>query len=131
MKQIHVVGAVMIHDGAVLAAQRSHTMSLPKLWEFPGGKIEEGESPQDALVREVREELTCHVSIGERLETTTHEYDFGVVTLTTFYAVIVDGDPRPTEHAELRWIPIGDLRSVVWAPADLPAVYRLLGEYAA
>ncbi|MDQ0643770.1 (deoxy)nucleoside triphosphate pyrophosphohydrolase [Microbacterium murale] len=126
-KQINVVGAVLIRDGAALAAQRSRTMSLPGLWEFPGGKVEFGETPQDALAREIQEELLCTVSVGERVEATTHEYEFGVVTLTTYYATIVDGDPRLTEHADLRWIPLTDLYSVDWAPADIPTVDRILG----
>lgn len=130
-KQINVVGAVVIRAGSVLAAQRSQTMSLPGLWEFPGGKIESRESPQEALAREIQEELLCRVSVGERVEATTYEYEFGVVTLTTFYATILDGEPHATEHADLRWIPMADLHNLNWAPADIPTMKRILRDHAA
>jgi len=125
-KQINVVGAIVVRNGTVLAAQRSPLMSLAGCWEFPGGKIETGESPQGALAREMSEELLCAVTIGEHVETTRHEYDFGVVTLTTFFATLVEGEPQLTEHSEIRWIPIPDLLSVEWAAADLPAAKRVM-----
>ncbi|GAT74550.1 NUDIX hydrolase [Microbacterium sp. HM58-2] len=130
-KQINVVGAVVVRDGTVLSAQRSETMSLAGLWEFPGGKIESGETPQQALAREMQEELLCTVEIGEHVETTAHEYDFGVVTLTTFYATLVSGEPQLTEHSAIRWIPAHELLSVEWAPADVPAVERIMLDFAA
>ena len=130
-KQINVVGAVVMRDGTVLSAQRSQLMSLPGKWECPGGKMERGESPQDALAREMQEELLCTVSVGERVESTTHEYDFGIVTLTTYYVNILDGEPRLTEHSEIRWIPVAELRSVDWAPADVPAVDRIVRDHSA
>lgn len=124
--QIDVVGAVLLRDDTVLAARRGPSMALPGLWEFPGGKIEDGESPRDALVRELHEELLCTVQVGDQVETTTHEYDFGVVTLTTYFATLADGEPHATEHSELRWIPTAELRTVEWAPADLPAVDHVI-----
>lgn len=127
-KQIRVVGAVVMRDGTVLSAQRSPQMSLSGFWEFPGGKVEPGETPQDALAREMREELLCTVAIGDHVETTAYEYEFGVVTLTTFYATLIDGEPKLTEHSEIRWIPVADLRDVEWAPADLPTVERVIRE---
>lgn len=125
-KEIIVVGAVVVDKGKVLAAQRSQSMSLPGMWEFPGGKIEQGESPRDALVREMQEELLCTVEIGEQVASTRHEYDFGFVTLTTFYSRLVEGTPRLTEHSEIRWIDAAELDSVEWAPADVPAVHRVM-----
>lgn len=125
-KQIEVVGAVLIQDGRVLAAQRGPRMTLSGFWEFPGGKVEPRESPQAALAREVGEELGCDITVEQRIETTTHEYDFGTVTLTTFYATLVDGEPQATEHADLRWIPVANLRSIEWAPADVPTVVHIM-----
>lgn len=130
MKQISVVGAVLIRGSKILAAKRSPTMSLPGMWEFPGGKIEFGESPAEALRRELREELICDVEIGNRVETTSHQYEFGTVTLTTFYCTLLDGEPRLTEHEEIRWLSIDRLWDVAWAPADIPAVNRVERELA-
>ena len=79
------LGRSSSRDGLVMCAQRGHDGNLPGLWEFPGGKIEPGESKQDALMREITEELGCTVEVGSEVTTTTHEYDFGEVTLTTFY----------------------------------------------
>ncbi len=98
-KQIHVVGAVVIKSGLVLCAQRGPSGALAGLWEFPGGKVEADESPRAALEREILEELECSVSVGNEVATTTHTYDFGVVTLRTFYCELLSGTPRLTEHA--------------------------------
>ena len=92
------------------------------MWEFPGGKIENGESPREALIREIDEELRCEVVVGDEVTTTTHEYDFGVVTLTTFWCELVAGTPTLTEHAEVRWLAPTELDQLEWAPADVPAV---------
>ncbi|MFT4163828.1 MAG: (deoxy)nucleoside triphosphate pyrophosphohydrolase [Microlunatus sp.] len=129
MKQINVVGAVITKDGLVLCAQRGSAGRLAGLWEFPGGKIEPGETSRAALEREIAEELNCEVEVGDRVATTTHEYDFGVVTLTTFYCRLVAGTPALTEHAALRWLPPGELTTIDWAPADVPAVHRILNEF--
>jgi len=126
--QIDVVGAVLVRDGTVLAARRGPGRSMAGYWEFPGGKIEPGESPREALVRELREELRCEVSVEGLVETTSHAYDFATVQLTTFFAAIEYGEPQAIEHAELRWIPVADLRSVDWAPADVPAVEHIMRE---
>jgi len=125
-KQINVVGAVIVKDGRVLCAQRGPSGSLAGMWEFPGGKIEQGETPREALEREIDEELRCTVIVGEELTTTTHGYDFGVVTLTTFYCELVDGTPELTEHAAIRWLEPEALLSLEWAPADVPAVQLLV-----
>lgn len=124
-KQINVVGAVILKDGEVLCAQRGYEGSLPGMWEFPGGKIEAGETPRDALQREIDEELICQVSVGDEVVSTTHEYDFGIVTLTTFYCELVGGTPQLTEHAAVRWLAPADLFELEWAPADVPAVEKI------
>lgn len=121
-KQITVVGAVIVRDGEILCAQRGQDRELAGLWEFPGGKIEPGETPEAALKREIDEELRCEVRVGERIETTVHHYDFGIVTLTTFYCELVVGTPSPTQHAAVRWLRHSRLHELNWAEADLPSM---------
>lgn len=131
MKQINVVGAVIRVEGKILCARRGSEGALPGLWEFPGGKIEHGETPEEALVREITEELLCEIAVGPRIATTTYQYDFGEVTLTTFYCDLIAGEPQLTEHSEVRWLPPARLTELEWAPADIPAVERIMAEYAA
>lgn len=128
--QIVVVGAVLVREGTVLCAQRGPDGALPGSWEFPGGKIEARETPQQALRREIREELDCAIEVGEKIITTTHEYDFGVVTLTTYFATLVSGQPTASEHAQLRWLLPSELLTLDWAPADLPAVALIRSQLA-
>lgn len=127
-KQINVVGAVIVRGGEVLCAQRGPG-ALAGMWEFPGGKIEPGETPRKALEREIREELECVVAVGEQVEVTAHEYDFGVVTLTTFYCELVEGTPRLTEHASVVWLKPAQLGDLEWAPADIPAVEQIQRDF--
>lgn len=127
-KVIDVVGAVLIRDGKVLAAQRSAKMSLPLMWEFPGGKIETDESPVGALKRELLEELKVSAKVGDHVETTSYEYDFGIVTLQTYYCTVENGVPELTEHAEIRWLAPEKLLTLEWAPADIPAVEKIMAE---
>ena len=121
-KSIEVVGAVIVREGNVLCTQRGGNGPLAGKWEFPGGKVEHGEAPRDALTREIREELRCTISVGEELVTTTHDDDFATIILTTFYCSIVDGHPTLTEHTEMRWVAAHALGALDWAPADIPAV---------
>lgn len=129
-KQIHVVGAVIIRVGLVLCAQRGAGGRLAGLWEFPGGKIEAGESPAAALEREIAEELGCTIEVGAPITTTTHEYEFGTVNLTTFYCQLTSGTPTTSEHAAIRWLRPADLATIEWAPADVPAVHRIQADFA-
>ncbi|WP_426112437.1 (deoxy)nucleoside triphosphate pyrophosphohydrolase [Massilia sp. PWRC2] len=128
-KRINVVGAVLTRGHMILAAQRSATMSLPGMWEFPGGKIEPGESPKQALLRELDEELHCSAEIGAHIRTTEYEYEFGIVILNTYYCSLTGDEPRLTEHAEIRWIHVAQLDQLDWAPADIPAVEQVIRDF--
>jgi len=125
MKNIHVVGAVIIHDGKILCAQRPESTTLPLMWEFPGGKIEQGESSKDALKREIHEEMSCDISVGAQLDHTVYEYDFGIVHLTTFYCYLNNDMPILQEHRAMKWLKPDDIQQLDWAPADIPAVEKL------
>ncbi|UJP09388.1 (deoxy)nucleoside triphosphate pyrophosphohydrolase [Microbacterium sp. KUDC0406] len=131
LRKIPVSAAAIIRDGLVLAAQRGRSAALPGLWEFPGGKLEVGETAEDAVRREIHEELGCTVSVGPRVAVTVHTYDFAVVELSTFYATIVDGVPSPREHSRLLWLPPHQLMSLKWTLADMPAVEQVLRDMGA
>lgn len=129
-KRINVVGAVIVRGGQVFAVQRGPGKALPGMWEFPGGKVEAEESPQDALARELREELLCDARVGDFITTTEHDYSFGTVVLSTYFCELEHGEPRLTEHVDLRWLPPARLNSLDWAPADIPAVELIMEKLA-
>lgn len=127
MKKVDVVGAVIFNEKLeVLCALRSQNMSLPGLWEFPGGKIETGETPQECLVREIQEELYCTIQVGELIADAVHEYPTVIVRLITYKATITAGTPIPSEHEKLLWLPLSELNTLEWAPADLPTLTELM-----
>lgn len=129
MKKIDVAGAVIFNErNKILCAQRSQTMLLPGMWEFPGGKIEKGESPEQCLVREIKEELGCLIEVREQIADVTHPYPDFTIRLMTYRAAIVEGTPRPKEHAQLIWLPLAEIAALDWAPADIPTVQALLAE---
>ncbi|WP_412678900.1 (deoxy)nucleoside triphosphate pyrophosphohydrolase [Brevibacillus nitrificans] len=126
MKQIDVVGAVIVkEDNKILCALRSQEMSLPGYWEFPGGKIEQGEDPREALIREIKEELSCEVAVGELIEDIIHDYENISVHLITYLATIIHGEPKASEHERLEWVAVNDLERLDWAPADIPTVHKI------
>ena len=121
-RHIQVACAVIERDGLVLAAQRSATMSLPLKWEFPGGKIDAGESPEECLRRELVEELGLHVQVGTPLPVVTHDYPTFTVTLHPFICAIESGEMTLHEHAAVMWLPAEELATLDWAEADLPVI---------
>ena len=123
---LQVACAIIERGGLVLATQRSAAMSLPLKWEFPGGKIRQGESPAGCLRRELLEELGIEAPVIEALAPSTHRYASFTVTLHPFRCGEPSGPITLHEHAALAWVAPGDLPSLDWAEADLPviAAYR-------
>jgi mutator protein MutT len=122
MKSIRVSCAIIEEDGKVLSTQRSETMSLPLKWEFPGGKIKEGELPDQCLKRELHEELGIEVAIGRSLSSTTYQYATFIVTLYPFICRIIAGNITLHEHKTLAWLHRDKLYELDWAEADLPVI---------
>ncbi|WP_311389649.1 (deoxy)nucleoside triphosphate pyrophosphohydrolase [Corynebacterium haemomassiliense] len=125
LKRIEVVGAVLVHDGRVFAAKRGPGKSMAGFWEFPGGKVEAGETPEDALARELREELMIEARVGAFLTTTAYDTGSAIIELSTYECGLLAGSPVLTEHAESRWVHIPELTDLDWAPADIPTVELL------
>lgn len=119
-----IVGAAIIAAGRVLACARSHPPELAGRWEFPGGKVETGETEPEALARECREELGVEVTVGDRIGDDIRLGHHRTV-LRIYTATLDRGEPQLLEHAELRWLAVDDLDSVPWLPADAPIVEAL------
>jgi len=122
MDHYHVACAIIEQGGKVLATQRSEAMSLPRKWEFPGGKIMDDEAASDCLVRECREELGAEITVVQPLSPTTHHYPAFTVTLYPFRCRIVAGEITLHEHAALVWLSPAELLTLNWAEADLPVI---------
>ncbi len=133
-RPLPVVCAVIFNrDDRVLLAQRPAHKHLGMKWEFPGGKIEAGESPEQALVREIREELGCEIFIRRALPPFTHDYGTVVIEMIPFVCELAPTSPMPRahEHAALAWVEIAELKNYDLAPADWPVVeawLKLIGK---
>jgi 8-oxo-dGTP diphosphatase len=126
VRHLHVACGIIERDGRVLAARRSAAMSLPLKWEFPGGKIREGESPEQCLHRELAEELAIEVVVLGRLAAVTHRYPGFTVTLHPMRCALAGGTLTVREHAAIAWLAPGELGSLDWAEADLPVIEAYL-----
>ena len=124
-KIIHVVAAAIEKDGKIFCAQRPEGKSLGGFWEFPGGKLETGESPEAALRREILEELATHVDVGERLCTVSHDYQNFHLTMHCYLCRVVAGTLSLLEHNAARWLSRSELEEVQWLPADVEVVELL------
>ncbi len=124
MKTVRVVAAIIIRDGKVFATQRGYGQ-WQGWWEFPGGKIEAGECPQEALVREIREELEAEIQVGELIETIEWDYPDFHLTMHCFVCSLVSESMHLNEHEDSAWLTRDTLHSVRWLPADKGLVDRL------
>lgn len=120
-----VAAAIMDEEGNIFCAQRPEGKDLAGYWEFPGGKIEEGESPEEALAREIREEFGAKIEVLSYVNEASFDYSFGTVVMKTYRARLISGDKselKLLEHQADVWLASEDLHSVQWAPVDREAV---------
>ena len=129
MKTIRVVAAIIkaVNENGeqiIFATQRGYG-DFKGGWEFPGGKIEEGETPQEALVREIKEELETEILVGELIDTIEYDYPTFHLSMDCFWAEIVSGELVLTEHEAAKWLTKDELDSVEWLPADITLVDKI------
>jgi len=127
MKHIQVVAAVIIHNKKILCVQRGPAKYdyISKKWEFPGGKLEEGETKLEAIVREIKEELHMDINVDTFLITVNHTYPDFQLTMDTFLCSSETGELTLTEHGDFKWLEKSELLALDWAAGDLPIVKRL------
>jgi 8-oxo-dGTP diphosphatase len=126
MPPLRVSCAIIEKEDKVLAVQRSEEMHLPLKWEFPGGKMEEGESEEECIVREIKEELNIEIELVRRLPSAKYDYPNFTIELIAFVARIVGGHIRLREHKDIRYVTKEQLRDLDWAAADVPVVEQYL-----
>lgn len=124
MKTIRVVAAVIRDGNKVFATARGYG-EFKGQWEFPGGKIEADETPQEALIREIREELEADIEVGELIDTIEYDYPTFHLSMDCFWAKIVSGDLVLKEHEAAKWLTKDELDSVEWLPADIALIDKI------
>ncbi|MBB5832879.1 (deoxy)nucleoside triphosphate pyrophosphohydrolase [Brachybacterium aquaticum] len=123
---IRVVGAIVERNGAVFAARRNAERSAGGLWEFPGGKIETGETPEAALRRELQEELGVDVAVGPFVDRSLSDVGTARIELSCYAAQFTGEDPTTSsDHDAMQWVPLTELSSLQWAPGDVPLLEGL------
>ena len=127
MKQIEVVAAIIRKGDKVFATQRGYG-DFKDWWEFPGGKMEPGETPEQALVREIREELSAEISVDRFLCTVDYDYPAFHLTMHCYYCHLIDDALHLNEHEAARWLGMDELDSVSWLPADVMVVNEMKKE---
>lgn len=123
---LRVTAAMIEKDGTFLCARKAEGKSLAGYWEFPGGKLEAGETPQECLARELKEELNIECKVIAHITTNIHEYDDKTVELMAYSVEWVSGEITLVDHDAIKWLPVDQLERLKWAPADVPLVKRLI-----
>ena len=124
MKTVRVVAAVIRKDNRIFATQRGYG-EFKDGWEFPGGKIEDGETPEQALAREIKEELDTEIEVGKLIDTIEYDYPKFHLSMDCFWCEIMQGGLELKEHEAARWLSKEELYSVDWLPADVGVVERV------
>jgi 8-oxo-dGTP diphosphatase len=129
LKKIEVVAAVIQYNGKILAVQRGPAKYdyISEKWEFPGGKMEAGESQEQTIIREIKEELDMEISVGPMLITVEHPYPDFHLTMHTYLCETEVREPKLTEHLAFRWLSMDELGKIDWAGGDVPIVKILSG----
>lgn len=126
MKKYEVVAAIFVEKGKVFCAQRANKGPLALKWEFPGGKVEANESRENALIREIKEELLTDIKVNQYLMTVEHQYETFFITMHAYLCSIINGELTLKEHVNSCWLSKDDLLSLDWAEADKPIVNKLI-----
>jgi 8-oxo-dGTP diphosphatase len=122
---ISVTAAILIKEGKLFIAQRKRGDKLSHKWEFPGGKVEEGEAPEDCLKREMKEEFGIDVSVGKFFGSSIYHYEHGSITLLAYQTQWIAGEFNANAHEEYKWVSFTELGDYDFAPADIPFVESL------
>ena len=122
---VEVTAALLFKDNKLLIAKRKSTDKLPNKWEFPGGKVEDGETPEYCLKREMKEEFEIDVSVGKFLGESIYHYDHGTIKLLAYRTFWKDGTISLKAHDDYQWVSLDQLRDYDFAPADIPFVEKL------
>jgi 8-oxo-dGTP diphosphatase len=123
---IEVTCGIIVKGNKILVTQRSERMKLPLKWEFPGGKIEENETAEKCLLREIKEELNIEITILKRLNASPYDYGTFKINLIPFIAEYKNGLLKLAEHKDFKWMKANELLSLDWAPADIPILNEFL-----
>ncbi len=126
MKKIEVVAAIISDENKIYCARRADKGETALKWEFPGGKIEQGERAQEALIREIQEELNATISVDKYFMSVEHQYKTFFVTMHSYLCTVKEGVLKRNEHVEDKWLEISKLDTLDWAEADKPIVESLI-----
>jgi 8-oxo-dGTP diphosphatase len=127
MKKVEVVAAIIVNNGKYLCVQRGESKLdyISKKWEFPGGKIEPGETREQTIKREIQEELSMDIQPSNEFITVVHEYPDFHLTMHSFICTCVNPELKLSEHIDFKWMEIDDMDNLDWAAADIPIVQKL------
>lgn len=124
-RELFVVAGAIVKDGKVFAAQRGNKGKTAFKWEFPGGKIDPGETPEQALAREFVEELSIKVAVHELITSIVDEYDDVILHIDTYHCTLLEGSPKLSEHINMAWSNSSELDKLTFSPADAPTLAKI------